>query len=86
MFSPIIALLAWIPLVGHLLATILSFAAAIFALIFATCLHFLIMGVSWLVYRPVYGILMLSVVALGVAACVFGGKPEAAAHVVKVAV
>jgi hypothetical protein len=38
LFSPIIGALAWIPLVGHLLAAILTFAAAIFALLWSTIL------------------------------------------------
>ena len=38
LFSPIISLLAWIPLVGHLLAAVLTFAAVIFALLWATIL------------------------------------------------
>lgn len=73
LFTPIIALLAWIPLVGHLLAAILWFAAIIFALLWATVLQFLIMGVSWLVYRPVYGMCMLTVVGLGIAIMFLGG-------------
>ena len=60
LFSPIISLLAWIPLVGSLLAGVLAFAAFIFALVWATLLHFLIMGVSWLVYRPIFGGLLLA--------------------------
>jgi hypothetical protein len=67
LFSPIINLLAWIPLVGGLLSGVVAFAVGIFALIWATMLHFLIMGTSWLVYRPLFGLLLLSAVAGGVA-------------------
>ena len=66
LFSPIIALLAWIPLVGSLLAVIMKFAAFIFALVWATTLHFLVLGVSWIIYRPLYGLLLLS----GVVVCI----------------
>lgn len=62
LFSPIIKLFAWIPLVGGLLAGVLSFAAGIFALVWATLLHFLILSISWIVYRPMFGLLMLAVV------------------------
>jgi hypothetical protein len=48
------------------------FAAAVFALLWASILHFLIMGVSWLVYRPLYGICMLSLVGLGIALMALG--------------
>ena len=64
LFSPIIKLLAFIPLVGFLLAGILAIAAGIFALVWATLLHFLILAISWLVYRPLFGILMLAGVGL----------------------
>ena len=66
-FSPVIHLLAWIPLVGKLLAAVVLFAVIILALVWATMLHFLILGISWLVYRPLYGLLMLSLVAVGIA-------------------
>ena len=74
LFSPIITLFSWIPLVGHLLATILTFAAFIFALLWATILQFFIMAASWLFYRPVYGICLLTLVGLGIALMVYGGK------------
>jgi len=64
LFSPIIALLNWIPLVGWLLANILSAVVFIFSLIWASTLHFLILGVAWIVYRPLYGLLLLSGTAL----------------------
>jgi hypothetical protein len=81
LFSPIIALFAWIPLVGGLLSGVVAFAAGVFALIWASMLHFLIMGVSWLVYRPLYGILLLAGVGAGVAILTLGdGKSLAMAE------
>ena len=71
LFSPIISLLAWIPLVGSLLAGVLALAAIIFALVWATLLHFLIMGVSWLVYRPIFGGLLLAGVAILIGICCY---------------
>lgn len=61
LFSPIIALFAWIPLVGKLLAGVLAVAAFIFSAVWGTLLHFLVLGVSWIVYRPLYGLLLLAV-------------------------
>jgi len=66
LFSPFIALFAWIPLVGGLLSGVVAFAAGVFALIWATMLHFFIMAVSWLVYRPLFGILLLAGVGVGI--------------------
>ena len=72
LFSPIIALFAWIPLVGGLLSGVIAFAAGVFALIWATMLHFLIMGTSWLVYRPLFGLLLLAGVGAGLAILFLG--------------
>lgn len=66
LFSPIIKLFSWIPLVGFLLAGIIKFAAAIFALVWATTLHFLVLSISWLVYRPLFGLLCLAAVGVGI--------------------
>ena len=72
LFSPIIALFAWIPLVGGLLSGVIAFAVGVFAFIWATMLHFLIMGVSWLVYRPLFGLLLLSGVVGGIVLLNYG--------------
>ena len=69
LFSPIIALLSWIPLVGFLLAGVLKFAAILFALLWATIVHFLVLSVAWIVYRPLIGCLLLAVVATGIGLC-----------------
>ena len=66
LFSPIIALLAWIPFVGYLLGGVMTFAAFIFALVVGTVMACLIIGIAWVVYRPWFGLLMLSVVGTGV--------------------
>lgn len=64
LFEPIIKLLKFIPLVGGLLGSIMSFAAGIFALVWATLLHLLILALAWIAYRPLIGLLLLSGVAL----------------------
>ena len=73
LFFPIIGLLKWIPLVGGLLAGIFFVAVFVFSFVWATMLHFAIMGTSWLFYRPFLGILLLGGVAAGVAVLVLGG-------------
>lgn len=81
LFAPFIALFAWIPLVGGLLSGVVAFAVGVFSLIWATMLHFLIMGISWLVYRPLFGILMLAGVGAGIAILNLGdGKAIAMAN------
>jgi len=73
LFFPIIGLLKWIPLVGGLLAGVFLVAVVVFSFVWATILHFAIMGFSWLFYRPVFGILMLGGVAAGIAVLALGG-------------
>lgn len=81
-FSPLIALFAWIPLVGKLLSSIVAFAVFIFALIWGTALHLLVMSVAWIVYRPLYGLLLLAGVIGLVYIMSTGGKvpPETEAQ------
>lgn len=59
LFSPIIALLKWIPLVGWLLGSLVAVAAAIFALIVGLTLSTLVIAVAWVVFRPYIGIPLL---------------------------
>ena len=59
LFSPIIKLLSWIPLVGWLLVAIIKFAAIIFAVIWGSLIHLIVMCVAWIVYRPLIGVIML---------------------------
>ena len=64
LFSPIIAVFTWIPFVGALLATIAKAAAIVFALVWASFLHVSILATAWIAYRPLYGIILLSVCVL----------------------
>ena len=66
LFSPIIALLNWIPLVGFLLGGIVAIAAAIFAFVVGTVLSVLVIAISWVVYRPLIGCILLTAVGLGI--------------------
>jgi hypothetical protein len=56
---PVINLLSWIPFVGYFLAYVLAFAAFMFALIWGTMLWLIILCVAWIVYRPIYGAILL---------------------------
>jgi hypothetical protein len=66
LFAPIIGLIAWIPLVGSLLSTIVAFAAFIFSLIVGTTVACLILALAWLVFRPLYGVILLTVTGVGI--------------------
>lgn len=66
MFSPMIALLSWIPLLGYLLGAIATFAAFIFAFVVGGCVALLTIGIAWLVFRPVLGVLLILTSVVGV--------------------
>ena len=64
-FTPVIALLKWIPLVGWLFAKVLSFVVYIFAFVVSVAGTLLTISIAWIWYRPLYGLcLLLAVGAL----------------------
>lgn len=67
LFSPIIALLSWIPLVGSLLGMVVALAAMIFAVVVGTTVASLVLGLAWLFFRPLIGVSLLVVTAGGIA-------------------
>lgn len=66
LFSPIIALFKWIPLVGWLLGGVLAVAAFVFALLWGTIVHLVILTVAWIRFRPLFGALLLSIVGIAI--------------------
>ena len=62
LFSPLITLLSWIPLIGSLLGMILGFAAFIIALIIGSLTFLLIFALAWIRYRPLLGLLILTLI------------------------
>ncbi|CDW88063.1 transmembrane protein 43 [Stylonychia lemnae] len=71
LFSPIIYGLSWIPLVGYLMAGGFKFIVAIFAFVVSVTLTSLTISLAWLYYRPLYGLCLLGVVAIGVSLILF---------------
>ena len=74
LFSPIIALFKFIPLVGWLLGSIVSFAAAIFSLLWGSVVHMLVMTAAWIRFRPLFGLLLLTGVAVIITVMFTTGK------------
>ena len=64
LFSPVIALFKFIPLIGYFLATTISFAAVIFAVIFGSIIHLSTLSIAWLFHRPLFGLTLLAGIAL----------------------
>jgi len=67
LFMPVIKLLAWVPLVGSLLSAVAGLAAFVFALVVGGTVACLVLGLAWLFYRPIIGITLLFVTAIGIA-------------------
>lgn len=58
-FSPITTLLGYIPLLGGLLSTVVSWAIFIAALIICLPIYLLVTSIAWLRYHPKVGIAIL---------------------------
>jgi len=58
-FSPILALLGWIPIIGPLLKSIVGFAVFILSFIVAMAFSMLTIALAWLFYRPFVGISLI---------------------------
>jgi len=67
LFSPIIALLKWIPLVGFLLGWAMQLIAAIVALFVGGTVACLVLAMAWLFFRPCIGMILLTCVGAGIA-------------------
>lgn len=66
LFMPLVALLAWIPLVGYFISHVAILAAVVIGFVWGTCLHLLILAAAWLVYRPLYAILLFLLIGTGI--------------------
>ena len=78
LFSPVIALFKFIPLIGWFLAHIVSFAATIFAVLVGSILHLLTLTAAWIFYRPLFGICLLFGVGLLIGILMMGEEPGVA--------
>lgn len=67
LFSPIITLINFIPLIGTFLGYGVAIAVWIFAFIMAVVLTAFTIGVAWIFYRPLLGLCLLLVVGGGIA-------------------
>ena len=66
LFIPMIKLLSWIPLVGWLLGAAVAVAAAVFSIVVGLILSILVIAIAWLVYRPLIGVLLFTMVGVGI--------------------
>ncbi len=62
LFSPIITLISWIPLIGTLFSYILGFAAFVIALIIGSLTFLTVFALAWIRYRPLLGLLILTLI------------------------
>ena len=68
LFSPIIAVLKWIPLVGYFLGAAVQIAALLFCLVYVPFLQFIVTAMAMVFYRPVLGFFLLACSAMLLAA------------------
>ena len=66
LFSPVIQILSFVPLVGALLSSVLAYAALIFAVLVGLTLSLAALGLAWLFYRPAIGLTLLALVFVSV--------------------
>jgi hypothetical protein len=59
LFSPIITLISWIPLIGGLLSYVLALAAAIIGFVLGSVNFTIVFALAWIRYRPILGVLLL---------------------------
>ena len=64
LFSPIITVLKWIPLVGYLLGAMVQLAAVLFCLVYVPFLQFTITAVAMVFYRPLLGAFLFAISAV----------------------
>lgn len=79
LFSPVLYLIKWIPLIGWGLTHIASFIVWLFSFVFSVTFTALTIGLAWLYYRPLYGVVMLSIVACGIGLMFLETVPATAA-------
>ena len=83
LFSPIISLLNWIPLVGWLLSSIVAIAAIIFAVVVGLTVSLLTIAIAWVFFRPVIGITLLIITSISVYLIFFHTWSEEESEVVE---
>ncbi len=66
LFSPVIAVLKWIPLVGWLLGGVMWIAAYVFAIVVGLVVSCLVIAIAWIFYRPILGISLLLLTGVSV--------------------
>jgi len=64
-FTPIIAVLNWIPLIGTLLGGVAALASFLFALLVGTTVSLLVIATAWLFFRPCMALSLLTLVGVG---------------------
>lgn len=78
LFIPAITLLKWIPLVGALLGFAATVAALIFSVVWGGTIACLVTAIAWVVFRPLFGICLLTLVGLSIYLIFFlpGGEKD----------
>lgn len=65
LISPMISSLSWIPLIEYLNSHGIGFEVLIFAIILSLTITFSLIAVSWVYYRPLYGMIFIGFTFVG---------------------
>lgn len=64
-FTPIIVILKWVPLIGLFLGGVAQLASFLFALLAGVSVSLFVISLAWLFYRPFLSLSMLAISGLG---------------------
>ena len=65
-FTPLIVVLKWIPLIGALLGGFAAIASFIISLLVGVTMSLFVIAVAWLMFRPCLALSLLTLVGLGI--------------------
>ena len=60
-FTPLIVILKWIPLIGFLLGSIAKLAALVIALVTGVTVSVFVISLAWLFFRPLFALTLLTI-------------------------
>ena len=80
-FTPLIVILKWIPLIGFMLGSIAAFASFLIALVVGITMSVFVISLAWLFFRPLFALTLLTISGVSTYLIFFynGQMPDGAA-------
>lgn len=76
LFTPLILLLKWIPLLGAFLGGAAAVAAFLFALVVGLTLSLINIAIAWVLFRPIVALSLLAIASIGIYFILIWEGPE----------